>query len=524
MQSAGGSFGNYHLERLVGRGGMGEVWLARDRAGSTVALKVLSAAYSADPGYRRRFEREARLGGQVRHPHIVPIGAFGEVDGHLFLEMAYIEGVDLATRLRSGALALARAVEVIAQAAEALDAAHSAGLVHRDVKPGNILEDTTGFVYLIDFGIARAADGSALTATGLVVGTLGYMAPERFTGTAEASSDVYSLACVLYESLTGSLPYGDGDPAQQMHAHLMSEPPRASRAARGVPPALDAVIARGMAKEPGERYASAGEFAAAACAALGWPVSAQPAPPVGDPARSGSRPLTRVMTAVGPPPTLVEPRPTPQTPEPRIFSPAPAAHPGPWRKLLVRRWLPVAAGLALVAAAALWLASGVLGSDSAPITTTSAAAPTDSLPSSTVGQPPVPAGAVRDGNFAFTVAEVVSNVSRTGSGNPGGSYTIVTLTVTNVSQRGQVFRIADQRLITAAGRSIAPDATATTQFNPSHNGVDQIDPGSTRTIRLAFDLPGKDNNGKKNDKKNDVPSQLVLHGAPSSPGVTVPVG
>ncbi len=511
VQSAGGSFGNYHLERLVGRGGMGEVWLARDRTGRTVALKVLSAAYSADPGYRRRFEREARLGAQVRNPHIVPIHAFGEVDGHLFLEMDYIAGIDLATRLRSGALVPARAVEVIAQAAQGLDAAHAAGLVHRDVKPGNILEDTSGFVYLIDFGIARAADGSALTATGLVVGTLGYMAPERFTGTADVRSDVYSLACVLYETLTGKLPYGDGDPAQQMHAHLMSEPPRASRAAGGVPPQLDAVIARGMAKKPVERYASAGEFAAAANAALGGPVSAQPAF-----ARSDSHPPTRVMTAVAPPPTLAEPLSAPQSPEPRTFSPVPR------RKLLVRRWLPIAAGLALVAAAALWLLSSDLGSDSAPGTTTPAAASTNSPPPATGG--PVPAGALRDGNFAFTVTEVASNASRTGSVAPGGSYTIVTLTVTNVSQHGQVFRVADQRLGTAGGRSLAPDASATTELNPSGPGGGQIDPGGTRTIRLAFDLPGKDKNGKKNDKKNDTPSQLVLHGAPSSSGVTVPVG
>lgn len=524
MQSAGGSFGNYHLERLVGRGGMGEVWLARDRTGNVVALKVLSAAYSADPGYRRRFEREARLGAQVRNPHIVPIRAFGEVDGHLFLEMSYIEGVDLSTRLRSGALVPARAVDVIAQAAEALDAAHATGLVHRDVKPGNILEDTSGFVYLIDFGIARAADGTALTATGLVVGTLGYMAPERFTGAAEARSDVYSLACVLYETLTGNLPYG-GDPAQQMHAHLLSEPPRASRGARGVPPALDAVIACGMAKEPGERYASAGAFAAAARAALGRPASAHPTPPVADSATSDPHSLTRVMPTVGPRPTLAEPRPEPQTPEPRPFSPAPIARPDPGRKRLVRRWLPVAGGLALVAAAALWLLSGAVRTDSAPATTTHAAsAATDSVPPSTGGQLPAPAGAVHDGNFAFTVTEVVSGVSRTGSANPGGPYTIVTLTVTNVSQHGQVFRIADQRLITIAGRSLVPDAAATTELNQSRSGVDHIDPGSSRTIRLAFDLPGKDKNGKKNDKKNDVATQLVLHGASSSPGVTVPVG
>ncbi len=512
MQSAGGSFGNYHLERLVGRGGMGEVWSARDRTGNTVALKVLSAAYSADPGYRRRFEREARLGAQVRDPHIVPIRDFGEVDGHLFLEMAYIEGIDLATRLRSGALEPTRAVEVIAQAAQALDAAHAAGLVHRDVKPGNILEDTRGFIYLIDFGIARATDGSALTATGLVVGTLGYMAPERFTGTADARSDVYSLACVLYETLTGKLPYGDGDPAQQMHAHLMSEPPCASRAAGGVPPALDAVIARGMAKEPGDRYPSAGEFAAAARAALGWSASAHPVPLVADPAISGTHPRTRVMTAVGT--TRLEP----PTPEPRTH---PVAHPDPQRKPLVRRWLPIAAGLALVAAAALWLLSGVLGSDTAPAVTTSAAASPNSPPPSTGEQSLGPAGAVRDGNFAFTVTGVVSDASRTGSVTPGGSYTIVTLTVTNISQHGQVFRIADQRLVTTAGRTLAPDATATTELS---NGIDQIDPGSTHTIRLAFDLPRKDKNGKKNDKKNDDPSQLVLHGAPSSSGVTVPVG
>ncbi|WP_433729670.1 serine/threonine-protein kinase [Nocardia sp. CA-129566] len=553
--SARGSFGNYHLESLVGRGGMGEVWLARDRTGSAVALKVLSAAYSADPGYRRRFEREAWLGTQVHNPHIVPIHAFGEVDGHLFLEMAYIEGVDLATRLRSGALVPGRAVEVIVQAAEALDAAHAAGLVHRDVKPGNILEDANGFVYLIDFGIARAAAGTALTATGLVVGTLGYMAPERFTGTAEARSDVYSLACVLYETLTGNLPYGDGDPAQQMHAHLMSEPPRASQAARGVPPALDAVIARGMAKEPGDRYTSAGEFAAAARAALGWPASAHSTSPVAAPATSGPHPRTRVMTAIDSPQHLAETRPMPQTPEtrpqprppeprleprtpetrpvpqrpetrpqpqppePRIH---PVVHPGLRRKRLMRRWIPVAAGLALVAAAALWLLSGVLESDSVPGTTTqasSAAASTGAPPPSTGGQPP--AGAVRDGNLAFTVTEVVSNVSATGA--PGGSYTIVTLTVTNVSRGEQVFRIADQRLITAAGRALVPDAAATTAFSPSRAGVDQLAPNSTHTIRLAFDLPGKDKN-KKNDKKVDVPSQLVLHGAPSSPGVTVPLG
>ncbi|MGW4714445.1 serine/threonine-protein kinase [Nocardia sp. NPDC004260] len=498
VQSAGGTFGNYSLERLLGRGGMGEVWLAHDPEGRAVALKVLSAAYTADSLYRQRFEREARLGARARDPHIVPIHAFGEVDGHLFLEMAYIDGVDLGTRLRSGALPPDRAVDVVAQAAEALDAAHAAGLVHRDVKPGNILLHTSGFVYLIDFGIARAADGTALTATGLVVGTLGYMAPERFTGTVDARSDVYSLACVLYEALTGQPPYGAGDPAQQMRAHLMAEPPRASRAAHGVPAALDDVIARGMAKEPDARYGSAGQFAAAASAALARSTIARPAPPLAAPA---ARPRTRVMTAA-----------TPAQPTPGVRSPAPTGQLDRRRK---RRWIPVAAGAALVVAAALWLLGGNIGS--APVagpTTREAATPTDTPLPPTGGQPANRGTAVRDGNFAFTVTDV---------GSGGGSRTIVTLTVTNVSDRDQVLDVTGQRLITTAGRSVAPDAAATAGLNQPGDDFARIAPGRAVTIRLAFDLPGKNKNGKKNDKKDDVPSHLILHGAPSSPGVTVPM-
>ncbi|WP_454198147.1 protein kinase domain-containing protein [Nocardia sp. Marseille-Q1738] len=534
VRGSSGSFGDYSLERLLGRGGMGEVWLARDRTGGTVALKVLSAAYSADPGYRRRFEREARLGARVRNAHIVPIRAFGEVDGHLFLEMAYIEGVDLATRLRSGVLAPARAVEVISQAAEALDAAHADGLVHRDVKPGNILEHTSGFVYLIDFGIARAADGTALTATGQVVGTVGYMAPERFTGTVDARSDVYSLACVLYETVTGHLPYGDGDPAQQMRAHLMSAPPRASQAARDVPPALDSVIARGMAKEPDARYASAGEFAAAARGALGLPAPMQPAPPVLDSAASRGGPPTRVMTVADLPPTWAAPAPPSQTPDPREFSPTRIAHAAAWRKAVLRRWVPVAVGAALVAAAALWLLGGI-GSDPVPSTTTSEASATAAT------GPPLPSGGaqpadadhgLRDGDFAFTVTDVVSNAHPTGPATTGGTYTIVTLTVTNVSDGKQAFAISDQRLVTTDGRSVAPDASATAELNPSRDDFDQIVPGRSSTIRLAFDLSGDDKkNDKKDEKKDDkkedraaaVPSHLVLHGSPSSPGVTLRV-
>jgi serine/threonine-protein kinase len=508
VQSAGGTFGNYSLERLLGRGGMGEVWLAHDSAGHAVALKVLSAAYTADSLYRQRFEREARLGIRARDPHIVPIHAFGEVDGHLFLEMAYIEGVDLGTRLKSGALPPDRAVDVITQAAEALDAAHAAGLVHRDVKPGNILLHTSGFVYLIDFGIARAADGTALTATGLVVGTLGYMAPERFTGAADARSDVYSLACVLYESLTGKPPYGAGDPAQQMRAHLMTEPPRASRAARDVPPALDAVIARGMAKEPEARYSSAGQFAAAASAAVTRSAPARPTPPVAPaPAPVGHTP-TRIMTSA-----------VPARPTPEAGSPNPAGRLARQRK---RRWLPVAAGAALAAVAALWLLGGGIDIGSTPVagpTPTEAATPADtSLPPSD-GQPAA-GPAARDGNFAFAVIDV-RTADPASTGHP---HTVVTLTVTNVSGHEQALAVADQRLVTTGGRSVAPDAAVTAELNSPGEDFTRIADGRVSTVRLAFDLPGKNKNGKKNDKKDEAPSHLVLHGAPSSPGVTVPIG
>ncbi|WP_051021412.1 serine/threonine-protein kinase [Nocardia araoensis] len=515
-QSPGGTFGNYFLERLLGRGGMGEVWLAHDHDGRAVALKVLSAAYTADSIYRQRFEREARLGARARNPHIVPIHAFGEVDGHLFLEMAYIEGVDLGTRLRTGALPPARAVDVIAQAAEALDAAHAAGLVHRDVKPGNILLHTSGFVYLIDFGIARAADGTALTATGLVVGTLGYMAPERFTGTVDARSDVYSLACVLYETLTGQPPYGTGDPAQQMRAHLMSEPPRASRAARGVPAALDDVIARGMAKAPDARYDSAGEFAAAAAAALNRSTPARPSPSVrSTPARPS--PSVRSAAPAGRTPTRIMTAATPAQPPLEVRPPAPPGQHGPRPKL---RWL-TAAAAALVAAAALWLVISGIDIGSAPVagtTTTSAAAPSsESLPPAG-GQPASSVPAVRDGNFAFTVTDVVSDAAAA-----SGARTIVTLTVTNVSDREQTLAVADQRLVTTGGHSLPPDAAGTAQLNPPGDDFARVAPGRVSTIRLAFDLPGKNKNGKKNDKKDEVPTHLVLHGAPSSPGVTVPI-
>lgn len=262
-------FGHYRLERLLGSGGTSQVWLAHDtHADRDVALKVFAAESAADSAQRQRFTREARLAAQLRGPHTVTMHDYGELDGRLYLDMEFVDGVNAAALLRAhGPLTPDRAVRIVTQAAAALDAAHRIGLVHRDVKPSNLMVTPAEFVYLIDFGTATRVDQPPLTATGHTVGTLGYLAPERFTGSADARSDQYALACVLYELLTGGRPFGDSDSPEQMHAHLMRPPPLASAAAAGVPAGLDAVIVRGMAKDPDERWPSAGALAAAAQAA-----------------------------------------------------------------------------------------------------------------------------------------------------------------------------------------------------------------------------------------------------------------
>jgi serine/threonine-protein kinase len=310
-------FGGYRLERPLGKGGMGQVWLAYDMvAARRVALKLLPADLAAAPGYRKRFEREAEAVAQLRDPHVPRIHRFGEIDGRLYIDMQFVEGADLAGKLMAeGPMPPAVAIGVIGHVAAALDVAHRAGLVHRDVKPSNIVVHPSGFTYLIDFGIAHGLGQTAVTTTGMAIGTLAYMAPERFSGKADGRADVYSLACVLYECLTGARLYGDTDPAQQMHAHLMAPPPRAGSMCAAVPAALDAVIARGLAKEPRERFPTAGEFAAAARAAIGAsapePVAvdskaAAAASESGNPGRPRRTPdPTEVLPNPGPAPTLV---------------------------------------------------------------------------------------------------------------------------------------------------------------------------------------------------------------------------
>ncbi|QLL05860.1 serine/threonine-protein kinase [Mycobacterium vicinigordonae] len=266
----GSHFGPYLLKRLLGRGAFGEVYEALDtRKSRSIALKLLPPSYSADPSFRRRLFREASTAGRLNEPHVVPIHDFGEIEGKLFIDMRLIPGTDLRTVLdESGPLDPVRAVSIVAQIASALDAAHAEQIVHRDVKPANILLAPEDFACLVDFGLASAATDVKLTSTGTTVGTFAYMAPERFTDAeVDHRSDIYALTCVLYECLTGATPYSISDRTALIAAHLASPIPRPSRYP-GVPAGFDDVIAQGMAKEGEDRYPKAADLASAAHRAL----------------------------------------------------------------------------------------------------------------------------------------------------------------------------------------------------------------------------------------------------------------
>jgi serine/threonine-protein kinase len=251
---------------------MGEVYEAEDtRKRRVVALKLISEQFSGNPVFTMRMQREADAAGRLTEPHVVPIHDYGEIDGQFYVDMRLIDGISLREMLtRYGALPPARTVAILRQIAAALDAAHATGVTHRDVKPANILVTADDFAYLVDFGIARAVTDPGLTQTGMAMGTCYYMAPERFTGDEVTPlADVYALACVMGECLTGSPPFPANSIERLIGAHLMEPPPRPSQLRPGsVPAAFDQVLAKGMAKNPAERYASAGELAHAAHDAL----------------------------------------------------------------------------------------------------------------------------------------------------------------------------------------------------------------------------------------------------------------
>ena len=269
-------------------------------------------------------KREARIAGRLQEPHVVPIHDYGEIDGQLYLEMRLVEGTDLDSVLkRFGPLTPPRAVAIISQIASALDAAHAAGVMHRDVKPPNILITRDDFAYLVDFGIASATTDEKLTQLGTAVGTWKYMAPERFsTDEVTYRADIYALACVLYECLTGAPPYRSDSASMLVTAHLMDPIPQASAKRSGIPAALDAVIARGMAKKPEDRYASAGDLALAAHEALSNPDQDHAANIV---RRSQEATLTGPPTTAPPPMTAGTGAASPPMPSQNFTAPPPTA-------------------------------------------------------------------------------------------------------------------------------------------------------------------------------------------------------
>jgi serine/threonine-protein kinase len=279
----GTPFGRYRLIEMLGRGGMGEVWRSYDtETKRTVAIKVLPPYLADDNEFVQRFRREAEAAAQLNSPHVIPIHHYGEIDGRLYVDMRLIDGRDLGALLSEGPLEPARAVRIIDQIAKALHAAHKVSLIHRDIKPSNILLDDDDFAYLIDFGIARAADETRMTKSGNTIGTFAYIAPERLDPQTEedARADIYSLACVLYEALTGEPPFPGSTAAHLIAAHLNTPPPRPSAIQSDVPPLVDEVIATGMAKEPDRRYTTTIELANAARAAITVPLARlKPTPP-----------------------------------------------------------------------------------------------------------------------------------------------------------------------------------------------------------------------------------------------------
>src|SRR4051794_5731944 len=264
-------FAGHRIEAEAGRGGMGVVYVATHLAlNRRVALKLITPDLAADEGFRERFKQESMTAASIDHPNVIPIYHAGEEDGKLYITMRYVEGTDLREMItQRGKLPFPEAARILSEVASALDAAHARGLVHRDVKPANVLIDSSGRAYLTDFGLTKhAGSAGGLTKTGMFVGTLDYIAPEQLQGgEVDARVDVYALGCVLYQTLTGVVPFPrDTEPAK-IWAHMQEPPPSLVAGGADVPPQFEEVVRRAMAKKPDDRYPSAGDLGRAALAA-----------------------------------------------------------------------------------------------------------------------------------------------------------------------------------------------------------------------------------------------------------------
>ena len=349
--TAGAVVGSYRVEAPLGRGGMGAVYLAEHvHLKRRVALKVLPPGLADDPDFRERFIRESQLAASIDHPNVMPVYDADDEDGVLYIAMRYVDGNDLKQILyRDKELGPERTLDVISQVASGLDAAHARGLVHRDVKPANVMiEAETGRVFVTDFGIAKLASMTGITRTGSFLGTIEYASPEQFEGKAlDRRSDVYSLGCMLFHCLTGRPPYVRDSDVAVMHAHMIDPSPRLADVSPGLPSAVDAVVAKAMAKQPDDRYPTAGDAAIGLRDALGQAGETLPIAGPGATSTTAARPMEHAVAAA----------PTEAQPSPRV-------------RRIRRRWL-YAAVLALVLAgagiAAALVATGGGGSGTAGV-------------------------------------------------------------------------------------------------------------------------------------------------------------
>jgi serine/threonine protein kinase len=255
--------GNYRVDSLLGVGGMGKVYAATAGDGTRVALKIVKDDYARDETFMARFSLEARIARDIRNPHVVRVLESGEHDGCSFLALEFIEGISLEQKLRrEGRLDVPSTIKICTQVADGLDALWEAKMVHRDVKPGNILLDTSGNAYLTDFGLAKDTEGALLTQPGHTLGTLDYMAPEQLRAEEVGpGADVYALGCVVFECLQGRPPFGDRQGMRLLWAHLQEEPPDLSAAGPAVTAELTRAVKTALVKDPGGRPRSAGEYA-----------------------------------------------------------------------------------------------------------------------------------------------------------------------------------------------------------------------------------------------------------------------
>jgi YVTN family beta-propeller protein len=338
----GDEFAGHRIAGVAGRGGMGIVYRALQLdLERPVALKLIAPALARDEDFRERFVRESRAAAAIDHPNVIPVYSAGDVDGRLFLAMRFVDGADLRTLVRDeGPLAPGRAAQVIAQVASALDAAHARGLVHRDIKPANVLLDGD-HAYLTDFGLTKRLTGeTTMTGSGRWVGTLGYIAPEQIRGErVDARTDVYALGCLLFYALTGVAPYRRDSDEATLYAHLHDEAPDARDLTPDVPPALADVVRRALAKDPDDRFPSAGDLGRAALAAVG-----------GGPVPGPERTVARGAAAPGGPDDATA---VPASATPTERAPAPQRAPSRLRPFL-------APAIALVAGAARVLATAAL--------------------------------------------------------------------------------------------------------------------------------------------------------------------